>query len=163
MYILWKLNKSSIAYNQTHVLQVDGALEVERLIQAFSKLASRHDAFRSSLVELDGKPFMKVVPHLPVECKLIETDERSLDSTIQGFVKPFNLLEAPLFRVNILKVRDNYSVLVLDFHHILVDGVSFKIIIRELMDFYSGDEPEFSSFSIKITANGCMNLPSRKG
>lgn len=149
MYILWKLNKSSIAYNQTHVLQVKGTLQVERLIEAFSKLATRHDAFRTCLVELDGKPFMKVFPHLPLACKLIEVDEMSLELTIQGFVKPFNLLEAPLYRINILKVKDDCFVLVLDFHHMLVDGVSFKIIIRELMEFYSGDEPGGQQFQYK--------------
>lgn len=149
MYILWKLNKNSIAYNQTHVLQVKGALEVERLIQVFSKLASRHDAFRTSLVELDGKPFMKVVPHLPLACNLIEKYEMSLETTIQNVIKPFNLLEAPLYRINILKVRDDYFILVLDFHHILVDGVSFKIIVRELIESYSGDESEVQQFQYK--------------
>lgn len=149
MYILWKLNKSSLAYNQTHVLHVTGALEIERLIQVFSKLASRHDAFRTSVIELDGKPFMKVVPRLPLACQVIETDELSLEVTIQGLVKPFHLLETPLYRIHILKVRDDYVVLVLDFHHILVDGVSFKIIIRELMEFYSEDEPEIQQFQYK--------------
>ncbi len=67
MYVLWKLNKGSIAYNQTYILQVKGALDVERLLQALSKLASRHDAFRTSVAELGRETIYESHPP-PVDC-----------------------------------------------------------------------------------------------
>lgn len=149
MYVLWKLDKKSIAYNQTHVLNVNGELDIDRLKQALTKLTLRHDAFRTSLVEIDSKPFMRIETELPLSCQVIDVDESKVDEAVKSLTQPFNLLEAPLYRINILKVRKDYFVLIFDFHHILVDGVSIKIIIRELMEIYCGDELEYQKYQYK--------------
>ena len=70
--------------------------------------------------------------------------EKSLEATIvqqvERFVKPFNLRESPLIRAKILELAKDKCVLMFDMHHIISDGISINILIKELVSFYKGEE-----------------------
>ncbi|WP_252359451.1 condensation domain-containing protein, partial [Bacillus subtilis] len=54
-----------------------------------------------------------------------------------AFIKPFDLSQAPLFRAQIVKVSDERHLLLVDMHHIISDGVSVNILIREFGELYN--------------------------
>ncbi|MCP4153542.1 MAG: AMP-binding protein, partial [bacterium] len=63
-----------------------------------------------------------------------------VDELVKGFVRPFELAAAPLVRVGLINLRNVKQVLMLDMHHIITDGVSMTIFMRELRELYDGKE-----------------------
>ncbi|MCY8548284.1 condensation domain-containing protein, partial [Bacillus vallismortis] len=61
----------------------------------------------------------------------------SQEAAIEGFVRPFDLSQAPLFRAGLVKVANEKHVLLVDMHHIISDGVSVQLLIREFTDLYA--------------------------
>ena len=66
-----------------------------------------------------------------------QSDESSIK---EKFIQPFNLTKAPLIRVALVTVENSASVLMVDMHHIISDGVSQGILEREFQSLYSGEE-----------------------
>jgi fengycin family lipopeptide synthetase D len=56
---------------------------------------------------------------------------------ISSFIRPFDLSGAPLLRLILIKSKEDKYILVLDMHHIIADGTSIGILIKEFMDFYN--------------------------
>ncbi|MCP4149091.1 MAG: AMP-binding protein, partial [bacterium] len=66
--------------------------------------------------------------------------------TITGrFVRPFRISQPPLFRVELIKTGDRHGnerhILMLDMHHIISDGLSMELFIKEFIEIYAGKEP----------------------
>ncbi|MCY7768271.1 condensation domain-containing protein, partial [Bacillus inaquosorum] len=61
----------------------------------------------------------------------------SIETAIEGFIRPFDLSQAPLFRAGLIKVTNEKHVLLVDMHHIISDGVSVQLLIREFTDLYA--------------------------
>ena len=58
---------------------------------------------------------------------------------IEEFIRPFDLAQAPLLRVGLLDRKDERQVLLYDMHHIISDGVSMEILVREFAQLYRGE------------------------
>jgi hypothetical protein len=61
-------------------------------------------------------------------------------STIKNFIRPFDLTQAPLLRVGLIKTAPREHILMLDMHHIISDGTSIGVFVRELMALYEQKE-----------------------
>jgi hypothetical protein len=70
--------------------------------------------------------------------------EVSLPSKIkkskQNFIRPFDLSQAPLMRVGLIKREKDHHILMIDMHHIISDGLSIGILVREFVRLYEGEE-----------------------
>ncbi|MCP4220541.1 MAG: amino acid adenylation domain-containing protein, partial [bacterium] len=64
--------------------------------------------------------------------------EGTPEEALESFVRPFDLSKAPLFRAGLLKISDTSHVLYVDMHHIISDGISCDVFIRELTTLYGG-------------------------
>jgi len=62
------------------------------------------------------------------------------EKIIERFIRPFDLTQAPLIRAGLINIQDNKYILMIDIHHIISDGVSLKIFIREFESLYEGKE-----------------------
>ncbi|MBY0220767.1 condensation domain-containing protein, partial [Paenibacillus illinoisensis] len=62
------------------------------------------------------------------------------DQHIRAFIRPFHLEEGPLFRVGLIELAAEKHLLLLDMHHIISDGISMTILVREFNALYSGKE-----------------------
>ncbi|MCP4155600.1 MAG: hypothetical protein GY757_48195, partial [bacterium] len=58
---------------------------------------------------------------------------------IQTFIKPFEMTKPPLFRVGLTKIAENKHIFALDIHHIITDGTSMQLMIKEYLALYNGD------------------------
>jgi hypothetical protein len=67
-----------------------------------------------------------------------QNDPQHLDRLIQGFVKPYDLSQAPLIRVAVVQLTEKKHVLLLDMHHIITDAVSQEIFVREFGTLLAG-------------------------
>lgn len=138
LFVLKQFDDNSITYNVPNVLYIEGELDRSHLENAFKKLISRHESLRTSFELIDGVAKQRI--HSVVDFKLsyreATTDE--VDKIVAEFIKPFDLSKAPLFRLGITKLSEKLHLLIMDTHHIIFDGTSIGIFVKELVHLYQG-------------------------
>ncbi|MFD5828642.1 amino acid adenylation domain-containing protein [Lentzea sp. NPDC060358] len=143
---LWtvsQLDGAGPAYNETMAFALRGPLDREALQRAFDALADRHEALRTRIVVEDGWPTQIVEPAghgfpCPVNDVTGRPDEaaglRRADPA-----EPFDLSCAPLARARLLVEDDRQHVLLITVHHIVFDGWSRTLLLRELGTLYAAE------------------------
>jgi amino acid adenylation domain-containing protein len=127
-------------YNLPVSILIEGKIDRNRLEEVFHTLIKRHESLRTSFKFVDGNLFQVVHEKIDFELGFIYADECNVKRIMKEFVKPFDLYVAPLIRSLLVKIDDIRFVLLIDTHHIISDGVSYRILIREIADIYSGKE-----------------------
>nr|NIM14698.1 amino acid adenylation domain-containing protein [Candidatus Aminicenantes bacterium]NIM81428.1 amino acid adenylation domain-containing protein [Candidatus Aminicenantes bacterium]NIN20828.1 amino acid adenylation domain-containing protein [Candidatus Aminicenantes bacterium]NIN44614.1 amino acid adenylation domain-containing protein [Candidatus Aminicenantes bacterium]NIN87430.1 amino acid adenylation domain-containing protein [Candidatus Aminicenantes bacterium] len=132
LFFLDQFENIGISYNLPAVFKIVGQVDMDKMENTFRKLIQRHESLRTSFHMIDGQPVQKI--HEEVEFEIESPFE------IEAFVLPFDLSKAPLMRVGIVPLPREEWLLVVDMHHIISDGTSTGIFIREFMSLYAGEE-----------------------
>ena len=127
-------NPEKLTYNLPKKIDFNSKIDAKKLKSAICQAIDNHPYLKTRIVMKDGEVYQQR-RDVDVE-NLIEITDGEID--INEFVKPFNLEEDLLFRFRIV----NNSVLLIDFHHILVDGTSLNILFDEIAKIYDGAEYE---------------------
>lgn len=139
MYFLYQLEGEGqgVSYNMPLMVRVRGSLDPVRMKLALEKLVARHSSLRTYFEILDGKPVQKIQPtaEIPVCYREIQSD-KELPEVAAQFIQPFTLEQAPLARVCLVRIGQNDSQFMMDMHHIVADGISTDIIIRDFLALY---------------------------
>lgn len=139
IYTLQQMDEESTAYNIPFIFTIEGDLEVAAFQRALQELVQRHEALRTSLVVVDGVAMQKVHEHVEFPMEYLEiTDGTELPSQVQKLIRPFNLEEAPLCRITLLKVSPDRHIFVGDIHHIISDGISTGVIVSDFSRLFRG-------------------------
>jgi amino acid adenylation domain-containing protein len=144
LWFLDQLEPDSPFYNLTSAVRLKGPLDVSALERAFRELASRHESLRTTFKDVGGQPAQFIAPRGAAGLSLV--DLRSLDTGLRDaevvrLVReqarlPFDLTRGPLIRCTLLRLGDEESVLTIVMHHIISDGWSSGILMRELQTLY---------------------------
>ncbi len=133
------------------VLTISRCLDAEKLEDAFDQMIARHEILRTVFEATDGDFFQKVLSQEEAskEFSILKADggERAtaLAEIRRRFVRPFDLERGPLIRMALVETAPDGCQLLLDMHHIISDGVSVSIFLRELFALYGGEAlPELS-------------------
>jgi amino acid adenylation domain-containing protein len=115
--------------------------DLERLEENLRKLVHSHESLRTSFELIAGEPVQRV--HHEVEFPIEYFDfaqeaDAVKNDAVKNFIRPFDLSRTPLFRVGLIKEQENRHFLVVDMHHIISDGVSNEILIRDFYALYEG-------------------------
>ena len=137
LYLLNELVGPNISYNISHVIKYDSSLDKVRLQSALDKLMEREEILRTSFHLRNGEPVQIINPDVRVVLDYIETNSIDIQSEYDNFVCPFDLSKAPLMRVKLLKTPKG-SYLFLDIHHIIFDGESLPVMLRQINELYEG-------------------------
>ncbi|MBI5804931.1 amino acid adenylation domain-containing protein [candidate division TA06 bacterium] len=140
IFVLNQFDKRNTNYNMPALLRIDGVLDRDRLEQAFVKLIARHESLRTSFEMIDGVPVQRVHRQSSFAIQYQEAEEREIDGIVDRFIKPFDLNLAPLIRVGLVKTADCQHFLLYDMHHIISDGMSLKILVKDMAAAYRGAE-----------------------
>jgi len=149
LWTLDRVNPGSVAYNLPMAFKFFGELRVDLLQQAISKIIERHETLRLSVLETeDGKPVAHVSE--PWEFNLPQHDfildaEGDYSSEIKKVIdhyamRPFDLSKGPLCRFDLIRVSgrcEQHSVLVVCLHHVISDGLSQNLLVREIAIIYA--------------------------
>ena len=101
-------------------------------------LIKRHESLRTYFVLSGDDVVQKILEDVDFKLDIDENmNFETLDSIFKSFVKPFNLEEAPLFRMKYISCTNGKTVVLLDMHHIISDGFSVTIFIDELCKLYN--------------------------
>nr|WP_284929338.1 non-ribosomal peptide synthetase [Bacillus subtilis] len=138
IYVLQQLEDGGTGYNMPAVLELEGKLNPERMDRAFKELIKRHESLRTSFEQdAGGDPVQHIHDEAPFTLQTTVLGARTEQEAAAAFIKPFDLSQAPLFRAQIVKVSDERHLLLVDMHHIISDGVSVNILIREFGELYN--------------------------
>ncbi|WP_440030495.1 condensation domain-containing protein, partial [Chromobacterium amazonense] len=146
---LWFLSQmdaaASRAYHMPAALRLHGVLDRQALTTALDGLVARHESLRTRFILVDGQP-CQTIDAADLDFALAYRDLRDLDKgeqTQRGAAlaeqeakAPFDLSQGPLIRAQLLQLADTEHVLLLTQHHIISDGWSIGILIRELGMLY---------------------------
>jgi tyrocidine synthetase-3 len=138
MFLLQLLEEESTAYNLPGMLSIEGPLDAERVKDSLSLLVQRHEALRTSFVVMDGIPLQRIHEQLELEVPMVEASVEQLPLIMRKFIRPFDLYEAPLLRVRLVKLGEEQHALFVDMHHIISDGVSVQLFLQQFGAYYSG-------------------------
>jgi amino acid adenylation domain-containing protein len=142
LYILNRMKLDSTGYNLAAIYLLEIAPDFPRLRKAFEKLIERHESFRTSFRMVDDQMVQKIHKEVPFEIEYYDLSsegrsERSeVEEVLRDLIRPFDLSEAPLLRVGLIKKENNEHILLMDMHHIIVDGLSLNILEEELAVLY---------------------------
>jgi len=138
LFILWQMDETSTGYNVPSSLELEGVFDKERLERVFKQLIRRHETLRTSVATIGGEPVQKI--HENVEFCILYSDLAAGDvgERIHHFIRAFDLSKAPLLRVELLTLAENSHILMLDMHHMITDGASTGVLVKEFMALYSG-------------------------
>jgi hypothetical protein len=147
MWVLYQLDPSSSAFNISMAVQLEGNLNVTALKRALGALVRRHEVLRTTfdVTADDGHPFQSVhtppsywplplmdLAHLPPPAR---NEEMRRLIAVEAAHR-FDLENGPTFRTALIRVGADEHVLLLSLHHIIADGWSLGILVRELTVLY---------------------------
>ncbi|MEJ9164382.1 non-ribosomal peptide synthetase/type I polyketide synthase, partial [Paenibacillus graminis] len=138
LYALQQFDEDSIAYNIPGAFVLRGKLDPERVEAACGGLIRRHEALRTSFALTGQALVQKVDPDAALAIEYSELPGAGVEETLQGFVQPFRLDQAPLLRIRLVRVADECHVLQIDMHHIISDGLSIELLVRDFLAYYEG-------------------------
>jgi non-ribosomal peptide synthetase component F/acyl carrier protein len=133
--VLQQTNTHDMSYNMPRVMELEGELVTDRLEDIFKKLTARHESIRTSFETRKGELVQRVYDHIEFEVERLAAaaEEDNIANIIRGFVRPFDLSRPPLLRVGLINTGEQEHILMVDMHHIVTDGSSMGILVREFM------------------------------
>jgi len=139
-YILQQMKSNDLSYNMPRVVELKGKLNLKKLSEIFNQLTRRHDSLRTSFENIGTQTVQKVHSPDNIEFQIeIHDKEADLNNIIHNFIRIFDLTRPPLFRVGLIRLDTERHILMLDMHHIISDGISFSIFIKDFMALYRGE------------------------
>ncbi|PCK23220.1 non-ribosomal peptide synthetase, partial [Bacillus pumilus] len=135
VYMVSQLEQS-IAYHMPAVVRLKGTLQREKLTEAFERLITRHDILRTSFHTIKGVPRQRAASS--VSFQIEQLTGGTMEENMKQFVRPFDLECAPLLRIGLQSLHDQEHLLFFDMHHLISDGLSIDLMLRELSDAYEG-------------------------
>lgn len=139
-WFLENIDNAAGVNNVCGVYRVSGELDTERLQHAFERLAGRHEILRTIFVVEKGEAWQVVLDTPCVDFSVEDVrDDAALRARVTALAnQPFPISEAPPWRVCLLD-NGGERRLLLCFNHMLIDGESLPILLRELAAFDSGN------------------------
>ncbi|HVR98030.1 MAG TPA: AMP-binding protein, partial [Thermoanaerobaculia bacterium] len=141
LWFLDQLEPGSPAYNVPLAVRLDGELRVDLLERAFAAVVGRHEALRTTFAAPAGRPVQVVHPEPRLELPVIDLSglpQAAGRLAREEARRPFDLGRGPLLRLALLRLGEREHVLLLTMHHIVSDGWSLGVLLREIAALYDG-------------------------
>jgi Condensation domain len=130
-------------YNVTAAVRIGGPLDTDMLRAAFGDVRDRHEALRCRVVDQGGGPrqFFDGRHFAWAQTDLVNGSPGARDIALQRLTalestRPFDLAEGPLWRVRLVRTSPDVHVLILVMHHLITDGWSLGVLLRDLLARY---------------------------
>jgi len=152
---LWFIDRfepESAAYNVPTSVRLRGRIDVPALEKALSELIRRHETLRTVFAEAEGLPVQVIMPAAPLHLAItdiggLSEEERLIEArrlVTYDALLPFDLSRGPLLRTGLVRLADDDHIVLFTMHHIVSDGWSIGVLIREIGALYkafTGGEP----------------------
>ena len=144
MWFIDQLSPANAAYHVPAAIRLSGPLNLAALAQAISEIVRRHEILRTTFVVAEGKPAQIVGPALYLSLSITSLEgltkaEQEIYThklATKHATTAFDLSRGPLLRTSLLRLNDREHVLLVAMHHIVSDGWSLGLLIREVAALY---------------------------
>ncbi|WP_375511201.1 amino acid adenylation domain-containing protein [uncultured Nostoc sp.] len=144
---LWFLDRmipDRATYNIPQALRIKGILNTKSLLQALEEIVNRHESLRTTFELMDESPVQVISEKGSIAMPVIdlstlpETDNETEFQRLvaQDAQQPFDLTHGSLLRTTLIRLTQKEHVLLVTMHHIISDGWSMGIFVRELSVLY---------------------------
>src|SRR5215831_9598322 len=145
LWFIDQLEPGNAAYNISMALWLKGKLRVEALQRAIDTIVRRHEVLRTYFAWIEGGPVQVIAEQMavPIEVQdlpMLDSLEREAEiarQVAESAAHPFDLRCGPLLRVRVVRAGEREQALLLCMHHIVSDGWSIGILLRELSALYA--------------------------
>lgn len=148
LWILDQLVDDGALYHMAEAYHLSGPLQEEALHRSLSEIVLRHEALRTTFVQTaEGATVQAIAENADLPMPVVdltdlpeaERQARAAELAAAEARRPFDLAAGPLLRCILLKLADTEHVLVLTMHHVVSDGWSIGVLLRELRSLYAGN------------------------
>ncbi|WP_178118564.1 amino acid adenylation domain-containing protein [Pseudomonas sp. SZ57] len=137
MLFLWQMEPGNAAYNVPMAVRLNGALDRQALSAALDLLVQRHETLRTRFVSEDGAFYQEILEQATVALEFASVAPADIEQQVRAELqKPFDLLSGTLLRVKLFQLSESEHVLTVCMHHVVSDGWSGEVLIREFVQLY---------------------------
>ncbi|MCE3296531.1 MAG: amino acid adenylation domain protein [Crocinitomicaceae bacterium] len=148
LYVLWEMERDALGYNMTGLFELKGEVHAGKVEDAFNRLYAKHAILRTNFETRDGEILQVVKPAAKFPLRMHELNPgENTEELVAKLVKPFDLQQDQLIRVNLIRSEQGQNWLLCDMHHIISDGFSTELLIREFLTEYDGKGTEAGSLN----------------
>jgi amino acid adenylation domain-containing protein len=144
LWFIERLQPATAAYNLPGALRLQGPVDLAALQRALDEIVRRQESLRTLFLAEDGLPVQVVVPSVSVPLQVVdlralpppERERMARRAAETEARQPFALDQAPLLRVRVLRLAESEHVVLYTLHHIISDGWSMGLLLREITALY---------------------------
>jgi len=144
LWFLDQLEPGQATYNLPVAVRLVGDLDRDALGRAFDELARRHESLRTTFRGVDGRPIQVIAPALSIPVPLVDLsglpeavrEPEAIRKLREEAARPFDLARGPLIRATLLRLGDREHVAIVNMHHVISDGWSIGVLVRDMAAFY---------------------------
>jgi amino acid adenylation domain-containing protein len=158
LWVLTRFEDASVAYHMPAAFRVQGTLDAALLEQAFRQVIARHESLRTTFTEHEGTPVQVIheaaasdfvirtlklatpcaaAPCAAAPCATAPCAAAQVEEVLrQQWKQPFDLEKGPLLRSVLLDIAGQEQILSFCMHHIISDGWSVGVLVKEVMQAY---------------------------
>ncbi len=165
IFVMEQMSGIGTAYHITSAFRLQGYLDKARMSLALDEMLRRHEILRSGISIVDGEPLQQVMGKVNLKKPLRQVKAEEISARLEEFARRFDLAKPPLVRLELLEISAQEHILLLDVHHIIFDGISLEIFLRELMAIYQGKmlpEPKLQYGDFAVWEEQRLQSPALK-
>ena len=145
LWFLHQLNPDSAVYNVPVSARLKGTLDIQTLERSLSEVVRRHEILRTSFAFVDLEPVQIIAKAEPLRLPIIDLtllpfavrEQKAMELVTEEAHRPFNLATGPILRVSLIRIDSTDHVVMLTLHHIVCDGWSMNVLMREIAATYT--------------------------
>jgi amino acid adenylation domain-containing protein len=144
MWVLDRMDPGKAVYNVPYFARLSGPLDAAALEHALDGVRRRHETLRTTFAEREGTVLQVVHPFVPVPLRVVdlsglppeERDAEAWRMAHEDANSGFDLERGPLLRAGLVRLEAGEHLLMMCMHHIVSDGWSLGVLVREMNDLY---------------------------
>ncbi|MCL1471379.1 non-ribosomal peptide synthetase [Argonema antarcticum] len=144
LWLLQQIDRDNSAYNEQGAIELKGELNVAALESSLNEIIERHESLRTTFKMMEGQPVQIISQSLTIKLPIVNLSDLPLSEqnnqiqqlTLEQSQSPFDLSQGPLLRWMLLQIGQQDYVLLVTMHHIIYDGWSYGVLMRELAALY---------------------------
>ena len=146
VYVDCMKQPTSMVYNIPAAIRFPKGTDVQLFGKSVETIIKAHPQFHVHFDSQGGDIIQIIDANQPVDIAQSKLSEAEIEKYMADFVKPFNLRQGPLYRMEIVTTEE-YVYLLADVHHLIFDGASFDLFVDQLCDLMNGKKIEPESFT----------------